>query len=109
MKTIKTCLLGAAFALAFASATQAADLKIGYVNYQKLLEESPQAKVAASTLENEFGPKQRELVNLQKSLSEMQDLDYAEAVSRMNQQMVSLQAAQAAYTRLGQMSLFDYL
>jgi len=48
-------------------------------------------------------------VNLQKSLSEMQDLDYAEAVSRMNQQMVSLQAAQAAYTRLGQMSLFDYL
>jgi flagellar hook-associated protein 3 FlgL len=48
-------------------------------------------------------------VNLQKSLSEMQDLDYAEAVGRMNQQMVSLQAAQAAYTRLGQMSLFDYL
>ncbi|MCC6632051.1 MAG: flagellar hook-associated protein FlgL [Gammaproteobacteria bacterium] len=48
-------------------------------------------------------------VNLQKSLSEMQDLDYAEAISRMNQQMVALQAAQAAYTRLGQMSLFDYL
>jgi flagellar hook-associated protein 3 FlgL len=48
-------------------------------------------------------------VNLQKSLSEMQDLDYAEAISRMNQQMVSLQAAQSAYTRLGQMSLFDYL
>jgi flagellar hook-associated protein 3 FlgL len=48
-------------------------------------------------------------VNLHKSLSEMQDLDYAEAISRMNQQMVSLQAAQAAYTRLGQMSLFDYL
>ena len=39
----------------------------------------------------------------------MQDLDYAEAISRMNQQMVALQAAQAAYTRLGQMSLFDYL
>jgi flagellar hook-associated protein 3 FlgL len=48
-------------------------------------------------------------VNLQKSLSEMQDLDYAEAISRMNQQMVSLQAAQAAYTRIGQLSLFDYL
>jgi flagellar hook-associated protein 3 FlgL len=48
-------------------------------------------------------------VNLQKSLSEMQDLDYAEAISRMNQQMVSLQAAQQSYTRLSQMSLFDYL
>jgi flagellar hook-associated protein 3 FlgL len=48
-------------------------------------------------------------VELQTSLSDMQDLDYAEAISRMNQQMVSLQAAQAAYTRIGQMSLFDYL
>jgi flagellar hook-associated protein 3 FlgL len=48
-------------------------------------------------------------VDLQTSLSEMQDLDYAEAISRMNQQMVSLQSAQAAYTRIGKMSLFDYL
>lgn len=47
--------------------------------------------------------------DLQKSLSEMQDLDYAEAISRMNQQMVSLQAAQQAYTRIGQLSLFNYL
>ncbi len=48
-------------------------------------------------------------VELQGSLSSLQDLDYAEAISRMNQQMVSLQAAQAAYTRIGKMSLFDYL
>lgn len=48
-------------------------------------------------------------VDLQTSLSDMQDLDYAQAISRMNQQMVSLQAAQAAYTRIGKMSLFDYL
>ena len=40
---------------------------------------------------------------------ELQDLDYAEAISRMNQQMTGLQAAQAAYTRIGQLSLFDYL
>lgn len=48
-------------------------------------------------------------VELQQSLSDLQDLDYAEAISRMNQQMVGLQAAQAAYTRIGQMSLFSYL
>lgn len=46
---------------------------------------------------------------LQSSLSEVRDLDYAEAVSRMNQQLVGLQAAQQAYTRIAQMSLFDYL
>lgn len=46
---------------------------------------------------------------LSETLSGLQDLDYAEAISRMNQQAAGLQAAQAAYTRIGQMSLFDYL
>jgi flagellar hook-associated protein 3 FlgL len=43
------------------------------------------------------------------TLSGLRDLDYAEALSRLNQQAAGLQAAQAAYTRIGQMSLFDYL
>jgi flagellar hook-associated protein 3 FlgL len=43
------------------------------------------------------------------SLSALRDLDYAEAISRLNQQVAGLQAAQAAYTRIGQMSLFDIL
>ncbi|MCC7414149.1 MAG: OmpH family outer membrane protein [Gammaproteobacteria bacterium] len=73
MKTIKTFLVGATLAFSLASTGQAADLKIGYVNYQKLLEESPQAKAAAGLLETEFGPKQRELVNLQKSLKDKAD------------------------------------
>jgi flagellar hook-associated protein 3 FlgL len=46
---------------------------------------------------------------LQESLSALRDLDYAEAISRLNQQSVGLQAAQTAYTRIGQMSLFDIL
>lgn len=43
------------------------------------------------------------------TLSTLRDLDYAEALSRLNQQVAGLQAAQAAYTRIGQMSLFDML
>jgi len=43
------------------------------------------------------------------SIGELRDLDYAEAIARMNQQLTSLQAAQAAYSRISQMSLFDYL
>ncbi|MGC4028541.1 MAG: flagellar hook-associated protein FlgL [Steroidobacteraceae bacterium] len=43
------------------------------------------------------------------SLSELRDLDYAEAISRMNQQLVGLQAAQTAYGRIAQLSLFSYL
>jgi flagellar hook-associated protein 3 FlgL len=47
--------------------------------------------------------------DLQSLLSSIRDLDYAEAVSRLNQQFVALQAAQQSLARVGQLSLFDYL
>lgn len=50
-----------------------------------------------------------ESVDLQDLLSDLRDVDYAEAVSRLNQQYTGLQAAQAAYTKIAQLSLFDYL
>ena len=39
-----------------------------YVNFQKLLEEAPQTKTAMQALENEFGPRRRELVTMQNDL-----------------------------------------
>jgi flagellar hook-associated protein 3 FlgL len=48
-------------------------------------------------------------VELQRMTSELRDIDYAEALTRMNQQLVGLQAAQASYTRIAQLSLFNYL
>ena len=48
-------------------------------------------------------------VELQRITSELQDVDYAEAITRMNQQLVGLQAAQQSYSRISQLSLFDYL
>jgi flagellar hook-associated protein 3 FlgL len=48
-------------------------------------------------------------VELQRITSELRDVDYAEAITRLNQQMVGLQAAQQSYTRVAQLSLFDYL
>jgi flagellar hook-associated protein 3 FlgL len=48
-------------------------------------------------------------VKLESQLSEIQDLDYAEAVSRMNRQLVALQASQQSYAKLTQLSLFNYL
>ncbi|MGJ8686821.1 MAG: flagellar hook-associated protein FlgL [Spongiibacteraceae bacterium] len=48
-------------------------------------------------------------LQLQESLSEIQDLDYAEAISRMNQQLLGLQAAQQAFSKVNSLSLFNYL
>ena len=39
----------------------------------------------------------------------LRDVDYAAAISRMNQQLTGLQAAQAAYSKIAQLSLFNYL
>jgi flagellar hook-associated protein 3 FlgL len=48
-------------------------------------------------------------VENQRLLSELQDVDYAEAVTRMNRQLLSLQAAQSSYAKLANLSLFNYL
>jgi len=48
-------------------------------------------------------------VELSKSLSELRDLDYASAITQLNLQLAGLQAAQTSYTKIGQLSLFDYL
>lgn len=60
-------------ALAAAPAVQAQALKIGYVNFGRLLEESPQAKAAQQALEGEFMPRQRDVAAQQKSLEEKSD------------------------------------
>jgi outer membrane protein len=53
----------------FLAAGQAsAEIKIGVVNFQKLLEDAPQTKAAMQTLENEFGPRRRELLTMQNDL-----------------------------------------
>lgn len=43
------------------------------------------------------------------TLSDLRDLDYAEAVSRLSQQLVGLEATQQTYARLQGLSLFRYL
>jgi flagellar hook-associated protein 3 FlgL len=53
--------------------------------------------------------RESEAIDLQSLLSDLRDTDYAAAISTLNQQYAGLQAAQAAYTRIAQMSLFDYL
>lgn len=41
--------------------------------------------------------------------STLEDLDYAEAISRFNQQMVALQAAQQSFIKIQDLSLFNFI
>jgi outer membrane protein len=54
--------------MALVSAPASAEIKVGVVNFQKLLEEAPQTKVAMQALENEFAPRRRELLTMQNDL-----------------------------------------
>jgi outer membrane protein len=55
-----------------ASAT-AQDIKIGVVNAAKVLEEAPQMETARKALEKEFAPRDQELVELQKSVRNLEE------------------------------------
>ena len=46
---------------------------------------------------------------LQSTLSELEDLDYAEAISRLSLQVTTLEAAQQSFLRVQSLSLFNYL
>jgi flagellar hook-associated protein 3 FlgL len=48
-------------------------------------------------------------IDIEIALSDLRDLDYAEAMARMHQQLVGLQAAQMSYSQISQLSLFNYL
>jgi outer membrane protein len=60
--------LGLCLCLALVSSQASAEVKMGYVNFQKLLEEAPQTKTAMQGLENEFAPRRRELLTMQNDL-----------------------------------------
>lgn len=54
-------------------AQAAKPLKVGFVNVQRLLIESPQANAANRALENEFAPRQRDLQAKQKAFKDRAD------------------------------------
>jgi len=65
--------------------------------------------VRLNTLDTAAAAQEDAGINLQSLLSDVRDLDYAEAITRLNLQYTGLQAAQKSMAAVGQLSLFDYL
>jgi outer membrane protein len=53
-------------------AVAAADLKIGYVNAVKVIEEAPQGEAALKKLEAEFAPRDKKIVEMQNKLKRLE-------------------------------------
>ncbi len=65
--------IAAMAASATVAAAQVASGKIGVVNVQVLLQESPQARAATTALQSEMGPQQREIETLRQNLVSQED------------------------------------
>lgn len=62
-----------------------------------------------NALDNQESINSDSVLNTKTVLSATEDLDYAEAISRFNQQTLSLQAAQQTFAQVKKLSLFNYL
>jgi flagellar hook-associated protein 3 FlgL len=100
-------------AIAGSNAAFQAQIGASIANLDQALERSVsvRAEVGArlNAIDSAADSRESEAVDLQALLADLRDVDYAQAISQLNQQYAGLQAAQAAYTRIAQLSLFDYL
>lgn len=49
------------------------------------------------------------VLRLKSTLSEIEDLDYTEAVTRMNKELMGLEAAMGSFAKISGLTLFDYI
>lgn len=62
-----------------------------------------------SILEQQTFTLEDTLATFKASLASAEDLDYSKAITLMNKQMLSLEAAQSSFAKISQLSLFNYL
>ncbi len=93
-----------ALVLSFNMLAQAQEVKIGVVNIPALMDQAPQARVAMAALDEEFKPRQREIIAKQTELQELtekvqRDLAVMGEAERTNAEK-DLRALQREVTRL---------
>lgn len=72
LRQLSVLLLAVAVGSATASSL-AAELKIGYVNAVKVIEQAPQGEAALKKLQAEFGPRDKKLVDMQQEIKKMEE------------------------------------
>jgi flagellar hook-associated protein 3 FlgL len=74
-----------------------------------IVEVRAQTGARLNTIDGQVDANDALAVNLEQTLSNLQDLDYAEAASRLNRQLLALEAAQKSYVSIQSLSLFSFL
>jgi flagellar hook-associated protein 3 FlgL len=74
-----------------------------------LLEVRTSLGARMTTVETQSRINEDQLLQVRTALSDIQDLDYAEAISRFNLQQTALQAAQQTFVQVQRLSLFNFM
>ncbi len=80
-----------ALGLLLSTSISYADLKVGFVNIPAVLEKAPQAEKAKKRLEQEFSPRDKQLVAQQKDIQAMEDRMNKDAAVLGEQQRLNLE------------------
>jgi flagellar hook-associated protein 3 FlgL len=69
------------------------------------------ASIGASmnTLDTQLSLAEQNTLRLKGTLSQMEDVDYTQAITKMNKDMLSLEAAQSSFAKISQLNLFSFL
>jgi len=62
-----------------------------------------------SVIDAQFNVLEENKLRLKSTLSSIEDLDYTEAITRMNKEMMALQAAMGSFAKISGLSLFEYI
>ncbi|MEI8031650.1 MAG: flagellar hook-associated protein FlgL [Comamonadaceae bacterium] len=94
-------------------ATFSDQLSAAQINLDNALENVSTVRTSAGTRLNELDSVQSagddRALQYSQTLSRLQDVDYAAAMTELSQQQLTLQAAQKAYAQVAGLSLFSYL
>lgn len=75
----------------------------------RVLEARSNVGARLNALDNQENINEDYRVQVKEILSDIEDLDYAEAVSRLNLRLTGLEASQKAFTKIQGITMFDYL
>ena len=69
------------------------------------------ASIGAATnmIDNQASLAEEIVLRMKSTLSQVEDTDYTEAITKMNKDILALQAAQSSFAKIAQLNLFDYI
>jgi flagellar hook-associated protein 3 FlgL len=62
-----------------------------------------------NVLESQQAVAEENILRMKTTLSDVKDVDYTEAITQMNKDMLALEAAQSSFSKISQLNLFDYI